>query len=82
MQAKLEAKNAPGGKIQKMKAERAGPPTFDIIVEMRRGTHHEWRVVPDAAAAVDRILEGEEYLAQLRTRDPATGHIQLNLIRA
>lgn len=79
MQAKAEAKKRPGGTIQKTKAERAGPPTFDILVELRRGEHHEWRIVLDSGDAVDRILRGEEYKAQRRTRNPETGAIHLAL---
>jgi stage III sporulation protein SpoIIIAA len=70
-----------GGKLQKVKAQRAGAPTFDVIVELRRGVHHEWRVVLDVAGAVDQILDGEQYKSQLRTRNPKTGtmHIELGL---
>jgi hypothetical protein len=42
IQAKGEAKKHPGGAIQKPKAERAGPPTFDILIELKRGAHREW----------------------------------------
>jgi stage III sporulation protein SpoIIIAA len=78
MQAKAEAEKQ-GGAIQKTKAERAGPPTFDIIVELKRGAHDEWRVVMDAGDAVDRILRGEEYKAQRRIRDAETGAVHLAL---
>jgi hypothetical protein len=79
IQAKEEAKKHPGGVIQKSKAERAGPPTFDIVVELKRGAHHEWRIVLDSGDAVDRVLRGEEYKAQRRTRDTETGAIHLDL---
>jgi stage III sporulation protein SpoIIIAA len=79
IQAKEEAKKHPGGAIQKTKAERAGPPTFDIVVELKRGAHHEWRIVLDSGDAVDRVLRGEEYKAQRRTRVPETGAIHLDL---
>jgi stage III sporulation protein SpoIIIAA len=77
MQAKLEAKrhNAPG--VSKTKTERAGPPTFDIIVELSRGEHHSWRVVRDTAQAVDCILDGQPYRAERRSRNPKTGAIQI-----
>ena len=77
-QARTEAK-ARNGSIRKVKAERAGPPTFDIIVELKRGAHHEWRVVLDTAAAVDNILRGGPYEVQRRTRDPVTGNIHVDL---
>jgi hypothetical protein len=78
MQAKAEAKKQ-GGAIQKTKAERTGPPIFDIIVELKRGAHDEWRVVMDAGDAVDRILRGEECKAQRRIRDAETGAVHLAL---
>ena len=73
---------AGGGSLQKLKATRAGAPTFDIIVELKRGAHNEWRLVLDTGDAVDRIMEGRQYLAQVRTRDPYTGRCQFELIRA
>lgn len=82
--AKEEAKrnNRTAGPLNKTKTERAGPPTFDVIVELKRGEHHIWRVVTNTANAVDQILDGQQYLAQLRTRDPATGAIQMDFDRA
>jgi stage III sporulation protein SpoIIIAA len=71
-QARLEARQK-GTVIQKTKSERAGPPTFEIVVELKRGTHHEWTIIFDSGKAVDRILEGEEYPIQRRTRNPKTG---------
>ena len=53
-QAELQGKNSCGS-FQEVKAERAGPPTFDIIVELRRGANHEWRIVLNTAEAVDGI---------------------------
>ena len=67
------------GTGSKLKAERAGEPTFDAIVELERGKLHCWRVVKDVAGAVDAILEGGKYPVQLRTRDPETGNIHLKL---
>jgi stage III sporulation protein SpoIIIAA len=78
-QARAEAKKNPGGTFQKTKAERAGPPTFDILVELKRGAHHEWKIVLDAGDAVDRVLRGEEYKVQRRTRNPETGELHLDL---
>jgi hypothetical protein len=78
-QARAEAKKNHGGKFQKTKAERAGPPTFDILVELKRGAHHEWRIVLDSGDAVDRVLRGEDYKVQRRTRNPETGEIFLDL---
>ena len=55
----------------------AGPPIFDLIVELRRGALHEWRIVFDVAGAVDAILDRQAYACQRRTRDPATGAVFL-----
>jgi hypothetical protein len=65
----------------KTKVQRASEPTFDVIVEVRRGAFHEWRIVPDVARAVDEILDGREYRAELRSRNPETGHMYLDFIR-
>lgn len=63
---------------QKTKLERAEPPTFDIIVELKRGKHHEWRIVLDSGLTVDRVLRGEECYLQQRIRDPNSGAILLS----
>ena len=68
--------------MNKVKAQRAGPPVFDVIVELHRGELHEWRVVTNCADAVDRVLDGGDYLVQKRTRDPATGELFLQLQKA
>ena len=82
--AKEQAKRrgAPGGAIDKVMAQRAGPPIFDIIIELRRGEPHEWRIVKNSGKAVDEILQGSHYLSQRRTRDPATGEFFIELEKA
>lgn len=83
VQAKAEAsKHGDHGGIQKVIAQRSGAPTFDVIVELRRGASNEWRIVLDAGDAVDRVLQREQYKLQLRTRDPHTGSIHLALEKA
>jgi stage III sporulation protein SpoIIIAA len=77
--AAKEANKHGGGGLQKTKAERAGPPTFDIIVERRRGEQHEWRVILDVGKAVDAILEGQQFSTQRRARDAASGVVELTL---
>jgi hypothetical protein len=42
--------------VQKSILERAGPPTFDVAVEMLG--RDKWRVHLDVAAAVDYLLAG------------------------
>lgn len=59
--------------LSKVTTQRVGLPTFDVIVEVRRGARHEWRVVDDPAKAVDAILNGKSYSYQIRRRDPETG---------
>lgn len=91
-QAKVEAKRhthssggdaaVAAGMISKLKAQRSGAPVFDVVVELRRGAHHEWRVILDVAEAVDAILDGKQYTAQRRTRDPTTGAMQIVLEHA
>jgi hypothetical protein len=66
----------------KVLPRRAGPPIFDVIIEMRRGRQDEWMVITNAANAVDCILEGNQYNAQRRTRDRNTGHVHMTLERA
>ena len=51
-------------------AQRSGAPTYDVIVELRRGARSEWRIEVDAGDAVDRELERKQYPSQLRIRDP------------
>ena len=72
-----EAKKHGGGSISKLKAQRGGEPTFDVIVEVRRGAHHEWQVTLDVAAAVDSVLEGKPYHVQRRMREPNGSQIRL-----
>ncbi len=76
--ARSEAKKGGGKKeLQKTIAQRGGEPTFDAIVEVRRGAFHEWRVTLDVAEAVDTILEGQFYQVQDRVRDPETGIVRV-----
>ena len=75
--AREEQKRHGDAVMSKVKATRAGPPIFDLIVELRRGALHEWRIVFDVAGAVDAILDRQAYACQRRTRDPATGAVFL-----
>ncbi|KAG7338537.1 single-stranded nucleic acid binding R3H domain containing protein [Nitzschia inconspicua] len=83
MAARAESKKKGGGDssggLQKLKAQRGGPPTFDIIVELRRGEQHVWRIITDVGTAVDKILDGQEFEAQRRTRNPDSGALSLEL---
>lgn len=53
-------------RVSKLHTQRAGQPTFDVVVEVRSRYHNQWRVVMDSGQAVDSILEGRKYLAQVR----------------
>lgn len=45
--------------VQKSILERAGPPTFDVAIEMLE--RNKWKIHADVAAAVDNILAGTFY---------------------
>jgi stage III sporulation protein SpoIIIAA len=57
----------------KLSSERCREPCFDIIVELRKGQFHEFRVINDVAKAVDASLRNERVKAQLRTRTTNEG---------
>ena len=65
--------------ISKTRVQRCSEPTFEIIVEVSRESRHDWRIVSDSAKAVDRILDGLRYQAQLRSRDPE-GNMTMEVI--
>uniref|UniRef100_A0A7S4RVG8 AAA+ ATPase domain-containing protein n=1 Tax=Ditylum brightwellii TaxID=49249 RepID=A0A7S4RVG8_9STRA len=69
-EAERRSNGGANGQFSKTKAQRMGEPTFDIIVEVRRGEKHEWRITRDAKTAVDAILDGQKYKVESRTRDP------------
>eukprot|EP00957_Ditylum_brightwellii_P186424 14193686-Ditylum_brightwellii.AAC.1 len=68
------------GSFSKTKAQRMGEPTFDVIVEVRRGEKHEWRITRDAKVAVDAILDGQKYKAELRSRDSRLPIVMYDLV--
>ena len=75
-------KGESGGGISKSKTQRMGEPTFDVIIEVSRGNFNEWRIVNDVAQAVDNILDGRQYNAQMRIRDPFQSSVILELVKA
>jgi hypothetical protein len=75
--AAADAKARHSSSVSKLKPQRGGAPTFDVIVELSRSHRHEWRVVLDVASAVDSILAGEQYRVQRRTRHPHTGALDV-----
>ena len=52
-------------------------PVFDMVVELRRGSLDEVRVITNSARAVEEIQQGLSYSVQLRSRDEKTGEILL-----
>ena len=52
--------------------QRVGSPLFDVIIELDPGTLNEWTIVKDVGSAVDKILVGEKYPAEIRRRNPET----------
>eukprot|EP00977_Amphora_coffeiformis_P007217 scaffold1569_cov171-Amphora_coffeaeformis.AAC.3 len=66
--------------FSKMKSQRLETPTFDVIVEIDRREPHSWRIVKDVAKAVDDILDGVPFEAELRTREPLTGEITMSRV--
>eukprot|EP00516_Mucochytrium_quahogii_P000510 CAMPEP_0203754400 /NCGR_PEP_ID=MMETSP0098-20131031/7992_1 /ASSEMBLY_ACC=CAM_ASM_000208 /TAXON_ID=96639 /ORGANISM=" , Strain NY0313808BC1" /LENGTH=724 /DNA_ID=CAMNT_0050645377 /DNA_START=110 /DNA_END=2284 /DNA_ORIENTATION=+ len=57
-----EARNSNGG--NKTRVQRASKPVFDIIIELDR--HNNMQIIPDCAAAFDRILENKPMHVQAR----------------
>lgn len=84
--AKEEAarKSSKGGTgiVSKTQTRRTGEPTFDVIVEVARGKFQEWRVIKDAAKAVDNILDGVEYSAEMRVLDTKDSTVILKSTKA
>lgn len=73
------AKMEKGG--SKLKSQRSAAPAFEVIVQLRKGEHHTWHVILDAAEAVDAVLESSVYDVQKRTRDPETGALEVEMER-
>ena len=54
-----------GKSADKLQTKRAGEATFEVIVEVKRGSHNQWRIIVDSEDAVDSILGGRQYKAQV-----------------
>jgi len=77
--ARDEAKRKGHSGVSKVQAQRAGEPTFDIIIQLRRGAHNEWAIINDCAVAVDAILDGKKFQTQTRNRDAESGALRMNV---
>ena len=79
MVKKLQRENKAG--FSKVTQHRSRAPIFDVIIELTKENLHEWRVVKNVSKAVDDILAGKHYKAELRKRDPNnTGKMSLELV--
>lgn len=58
--------------------ERKGRPVFDVVVELH--TPHKWIVYNNVSDAVDAILSGKPPSYEIRTIDPATGHMMISKV--
>ena len=68
--------------FSKVTQNRSGPPIFDVVIELTQGNVHEWKIVKNVAKAVDNILSGKPYKAEIRRRDPQnTGEMSLELVK-
>ena len=75
----LQRKNKTG--FSKVTQHRSGPPIFDVIIELTKGNLHEWKIVKNVAKAVDDILAGKQYKAEIRRRDSQnSGKMSLELV--
>jgi len=54
-----------GKSANKLQTKRAGQATFEVVVEVKSGSHNQWRVIVDSEDAVDSILDGRQYKAQV-----------------
>ena len=75
---KLQRQNKTG--FSKVAQNRSGPPIFDVVIELTQGNVHEWKIIKNVDRAVDNILAGKQYKAEIRRRDPQnTGEMSLEL---
>lgn len=77
----LKDQHKMGGEFSKVRQQRGGIPVFDVIVELRPNLMDEWTIITDVPTAVDRILAGKTYSAQVRRRDSNTGSLSLEIVQ-
>jgi len=65
-------RNHEKSEFSKIVKQRAGKPLFDVIVELHPDTFNEWTVVKNVSTAVDDILVGKQYSAEIRRREGKT----------
>ena len=67
--------------LTQVRQQRSGPVVFDVVVELKPKQLNEWTVIFDVQKAVDKILTGKKYQAQVRRRDPASGEMSVELVQ-
>ena len=67
--------------FSKLVKQRAGKPLFDVIVELNPNDFNEWTVVKDVGSAVDDILVGNKYSAEIRRREGNTEYYTKETVR-
>ena len=65
-----------------MRQQRAAAPVFDLVIELIPKQLNEWTIITNVERAVDNILAGNTYLAQVRRRDCENGLASLELVDA
>jgi len=71
-----------GGQFSKVRQHRARSSVFDVVIELSSKEVNMWTVILDVENAVDRILSGRKYEAQVRRRNADTGSALLELVEA
>ena len=73
--------DAPPGSVHTFTTQSTRQPLFDVIIELRCGEFNQWRIIMNTAEAVDRIVDGVQYLVQKRSLDAGTGECFLEFQR-
>lgn len=56
--------------LPQVQVQRAGAPTFDMVVEVARGQANSWTIIRSVGRAVDDILQHGNYKVEKRMRIP------------
>jgi stage III sporulation protein SpoIIIAA len=51
---------------KKVRTQRAGPSTFDVILELSRARHGEVHIIRNVDQTVDQVLQGKPYTVEVR----------------
>lgn len=64
--------------VEKVVAQRVGPPIFDVIIELDMNNKDVWKVITEPCEAVDAVLNGDHYSYELRFRNTETFEMFMN----